>query len=89
MSNLKTAKTFLDLSDEEIRSILGQASPGEIVNVTVVLRTIKQKIGFGPNDGLTHGENCWSWGPAHYVCAFNKIAELSKTLPWDNVKFQP
>lgn len=25
---------------------------------------------------ITHLENCWSWGPAHYECARAEIARL-------------
>jgi len=25
---------------------------------------------------LTHAEGCWSWGPAHYMCAYNEIGKL-------------
>jgi len=25
---------------------------------------------------ITHAENCWSWGPAHYECACAEIAKL-------------
>lgn len=28
------------------------------------------------NDGTTHSEECWSWGPKHYECACNKIKKL-------------
>lgn len=24
----------------------------------------------------THAEGCWSWGPAHYMCAYNEIGRL-------------
>lgn len=24
----------------------------------------------------THAEGCWSWGPAHYLCAYNHIKKL-------------
>ena len=25
---------------------------------------------------ITHAEGCWSWGPAHYMCALEEIAKL-------------
>lgn len=25
----------------------------------------------------THGEGCWSWGPAHYRCALRHIEEIT------------
>jgi hypothetical protein len=25
---------------------------------------------------ITHAEGCWSWGPAHYMCALDEIAKL-------------
>jgi hypothetical protein len=28
---------------------------------------------------ITHAENCWSWGPAHYECA---CAEIAKMKGW-------
>jgi len=28
---------------------------------------------------VTHAENCWSWGPAHYECA---CAEVAKANGW-------
>ena len=28
---------------------------------------------------VTHAENCWSWGPAHYECA---CRELAKAKGW-------
>ena len=24
----------------------------------------------------THAQGCWSWGPAHYMCAYNEIGKL-------------
>lgn len=24
----------------------------------------------------THAEGCWSWGPAHYMCAYREIGKL-------------
>jgi hypothetical protein len=28
------------------------------------------------NPQITHAENCWSWGPAHYACACAEVAKL-------------
>lgn len=25
---------------------------------------------------ITHAEGCWSWGPAHYLCACDEINKL-------------
>jgi len=24
----------------------------------------------------THGEGCWSWGPAHYMCCYNELKKV-------------
>lgn len=29
---------------------------------------------------MTHGHDCWSWGPTHYMCAYRKIKELEDAL---------
>jgi hypothetical protein len=28
------------------------------------------------NHVQTHAEGCWSWGPEHYMCAYERIKEL-------------
>lgn len=28
----------------------------------------------------SHGPGCWSWGPAHYVCACGRIKELENKI---------
>lgn len=25
---------------------------------------------------ITHSEGCWSWGPAHYLCAYRQLGNL-------------
>lgn len=31
----------------------------------------------------THAQGCWSWGPAHYLCAYNEIRRLRSLLEGD------
>lgn len=26
----------------------------------------------------THADGCWSWGPQHYMCAYERIKELER-----------
>lgn len=68
--------THLNLTDDEIREILGGASVGEIANVHVVLRTIQKKIGLASPSHGPHHDLCWTWGPDHYFCAYQYIRKL-------------
>lgn len=68
--------THLDLTDDQIREILGGASVGEIANVHVVLRTIKKTIGLDKRSNSAHHDLCWTWGPDHYFCAYTEIRKL-------------
>lgn len=67
--------TILDIDDAEIQGITGPMNHDDLNMIRVVLKTIKERYYIGPNNGLTHGENCWMWGPAHYGCALKKIGE--------------
>lgn len=29
-----------------------------------------------PDPQISHAQGCWSWGPAHYLCAHNEIKRL-------------
>lgn len=68
--------THLDLTDNQIREILGGCSVGELANVHVILRTIKKQIGLGLNTSIPHHDLCWTWGPDHYFCAYTYIRKL-------------
>ena len=32
------------------------------------------------NHNGTHADGCWSWGPGHYMCAYNRIKKLERDL---------
>lgn len=32
------------------------------------------------NHVSSHAHGCWSWGPEHYMCAYNHIKRLEKQL---------
>lgn len=36
-----------------------------------------------PDPQITHSQGCWSWGPAHYMCAYSEIKRLRKLLEDD------
>ena len=35
-----------------------------------------EALRFALNKQSTHGEGCWSWGPAHYECACKEVAKI-------------
>ena len=44
----------------------------------------KDKLAKEVNDYLnqinTHSPDCWSWGPQHYMCAYERIKQLEQQL---------
>lgn len=32
------------------------------------------------NNVSTHAQGCWSWGPQHYMCAYERIKQLEQQL---------
>jgi transcriptional regulator with XRE-family HTH domain len=56
---------------QKIMEVLGSQS--ELANNPPRTDFIKQQA---EPPQITHAENCWSWGPAHYECACEEIAKL-------------
>jgi len=65
----------------ELQSV-EQTELGKAHNAAIdKLRATLAETKLSPQDNLhksliTHAENCWSWGPAHYSCACAEIARL-------------
>lgn len=54
----------------------------ETVTVTGNVAVDKDQLARDINNYLnamtTHSHGCWSWGPAHYLCAYNRIKHLER-----------
>lgn len=68
-----------DLKKEEIEAFTGELTSEQMLIVRAVLNGIKATIHIPMNNGMKHDDMCWGYGPAHYICAYNKIRELSAT----------
>lgn len=38
---------------------------------------------------ITHADDCWSWGPAHYECAVREIERLREAVKLNMLNWQP
>jgi hypothetical protein len=65
---LKAAQEMLQCVDRMLRD-------GEWYAAQEKADTLRDAL----NKQSTHGEGCWSWGPAHYECA---CRELAKAKGW-------
>ena len=86
MSDIKQYKASFsnpfNLDDDEIREFLGDATPAELRCVRAVLNGIRDRLHHtNLHNGMTHSELCWSWGPVHYACAYNKVVEMCRKRP--------
>lgn len=71
-----------NLSPDDIRLMAGEITPDEMRLIKAVLNGIKAKLhNANVHSGMTHADGCWSWGPAHYMCAYNRVIEMSREHP--------
>lgn len=79
-----TAPLFdpFNMTDSELTAMAGEMTPDEMRCVKAVLNGVKAKMHqVNMNSGMTHGYNCWAWGPAHYMCAHNTIMAMIRDRP--------
>lgn len=70
------------LNDEDIYAMAGPLSAAEMEAVRAVLNGVRKRLhDVDMRNGMVHAEGCWSWGPAHYQCAYNKIIEMGRERP--------
>lgn len=70
------------LTESEIRELIGEHTESEVRCIKAVLSGIRQAVHqTNLNNGMTHSHGCWSWGPAHYPCAYNRITAMLKERP--------
>lgn len=70
------------LNDDEIIAMTGELTDHEMQAVKAVLNGVKKLMhSANPSDPHVHADGCWSWGPTHYLCAYNKIVEFGEVKP--------
>ena len=62
---------------ERLKILLNREVDGSIENL--VSEDNLPKLDTTAPAQITHGERCWSWGPAHYECA---CTEISRRMGW-------
>lgn len=78
----KVSLSPFELSEDDIRLMAGELTVQEMRAVKAVLNGVKRSfINGNPNNGMTHADNCWAWGPAHYPCAYEKVVAMSREHP--------
>lgn len=71
-----------ELDEDEIRELVGDVTPAEMRCIRAVLNGIRNKLhNTNMMNGFTHSDLCWSWGPAHYPCAYNKVVAMCRERP--------
>lgn len=70
-----------DLKKEEILEFTGPISDHEMMIVKAVLNGVKRNIHIPMDSGMKHDDMCWSFGPTHYLCAYNKVREMAQGKP--------
>lgn len=71
-----------ELKEAEIRQMVGEITPDELRCVKAVLNGIKARVhDVQVHNPMKHDANCWAWGPAHYLCAYERIAAINRERP--------
>ncbi len=55
---------------------INNSSSNELVDRDQLARDITNYM----NHISSHTHDCWSWGPEHYVCAYERVKELEEQL---------
>ena len=62
--------------------MLGECDDGDFVRyeeyaaLEAEKESLRAKLARYENEGTTHAEGCWAWGPKHYECALTEIKRL-------------
>ena len=62
--------------------MLGECDDGDFVRhedyaaLEAEKESLRAKLARYENEGTTHAEDCWAWGPKHYECALTEIKRL-------------
>lgn len=85
---ISKAPSPFELTEDDIRLMAGELTPDEMLAVKAVVNGIKSKFIHTHNNGMTHADGCWAWGPTHYACAYETIVAMQRSKPamtWQEV----